>query len=226
MIEEFLYDDAFREELKKDPHHYGEVVFLESILSRGMNVVDVGGHTGVTAIAIGKAVGNTGRVYVFEPVPEYFKMLKRNIGKNDMKNMEVFNAGLSSTRGRLPFYKHGGGSGVTASEDAEQIEVEMVTLDDFMEEAGIHGPLHVINMDCEGSELNALKGAINTLKKDHPVIFCEIHTGYLRQLGQSIDEIVAFLKDIEYQVRPIQVEKLDTETTYEECSHVYAWFKG
>ena len=224
MEEDFVFDNTFRENLKQEPHHYGEVVFLESMLEEGMNVVEAGGHTGVTAVAIGRAVGETGHVHVFEPVPEYFSMLKHNLKKNSVYNMTLYNTGLSNAQGRLPFYKHGGGSGVTEAEDAEQIEVEMTTLDGFINETGAEWPVHVINMDCEGSELNVLKGGTDILEKDHPAIFSEIHTGYLKQLDQSVDDIVGFLKGFNYQVKPVQVEGLDTETTYEKCSHIYAWF--
>ena len=226
MAEDFICNDVFREELKQEPHHYGEVVFVESILEKGMNVIEVGGHTGVTAIAIGKAVGEAGHVYVFEPVPEYFSILKKNVKKNTMHNITLFNTGLSSTQGRVLFYKHGGGSGVTEADDAEKIEVEMTTLNDFLPNENINCPVDVINMDCEGSELNVLKGGMNILKKDHPAIFSEVHSGYLKQLNQSVNGIVDFLKGLSYQVRPVQVENLDNEMTYEECSHIYAWFEG
>jgi len=42
-------------------------MFLESIASEEMNVIDVGGHTGVTTAAIARKVGKRGRGYSFEP---------------------------------------------------------------------------------------------------------------------------------------------------------------
>jgi len=217
-----IFDHAFREDLKQEPHHYGEVVFLESVVKPGMNVIEVGGNRGVTALAIGNAVGEAGHVYVFEPVPDFYAELESNVFENSMQNMTLLNRGLNSRPGRTPFYKHGGGSGVTESEDAERIEVEMITLDNFMQGADVRTPVHVINMDCEGSELNVLQSGLTVLERDHPQIFCEVHTGYLGQLSQSVEDIVNLLEGIGYTVKPVQVEELDSKPSYEECSHIFA----
>ena len=217
-----IFDDAFREELKQEPHHYGEVTFLESVLEPGMNVIEIGGNRGVTALSIGRAVQDTGHVYVFEPVPDFYTELESNVSQNSMHNMTLFNRGLSSESGRCPFYSHGDGSGVTESDDAELIEVEMTTLDGFMQEPDVRTPVHMINMDCEGSELNVLKSGMNTLRRDRSAVFCEVHAGYLGQLGQSVDDIVNLLKDVGYSVKPVQAEELDSEPSYDTCSHVFA----
>ena len=66
-------------------------MFLESIASEGMNVIDVGGHIGVTTAAIAKKVGERGWVYSFEPVPEYFDILKKNLSANKLENTEAIN---------------------------------------------------------------------------------------------------------------------------------------
>ena len=56
-MEFFLYNSpAFQAFLKDNPHERGEVKFLESIANEGMNVIDVGGHIGVTAVVTAKKV--------------------------------------------------------------------------------------------------------------------------------------------------------------------------
>jgi len=66
-------------------------MFLESIASEEMNVIDVGGHIGVTTAAIAKKVGKRGRVYSFEPASEYFDILKKNLSANKLENTEAIN---------------------------------------------------------------------------------------------------------------------------------------
>jgi len=91
-IEFFLYGSpAFENFLKDNPYERGEVMFLESIDSEGMNVIDVGGHTGITTAAIAKKVGKRGRVYSFEPVPEYFDISEKNLSANKLENTEAIN---------------------------------------------------------------------------------------------------------------------------------------
>ena len=70
----FTFDQTFREQLREDPHHNGEIEFLESALNPGMVVIKGGAHCGVTTIASARAVGPTGRVHAFEPVPEHLEL--------------------------------------------------------------------------------------------------------------------------------------------------------
>jgi hypothetical protein len=79
-----------------------------------------------------------------------------------------------------------------------------------------------LNVDCEGSELLVLRGARSLLEEHAPQIFCEIHHGYLGKLNQRPDEIVAFLTQLDYEVRPLRVEDFNGERNVEECSHLHA----
>ncbi len=75
----FLYDSpTFESFLKDNPHEEGEVRFLQSIVEEGMNVVDIGANVGITTVAIAKRIGR-GNIYSFEPVPEYFGTLRKNL---------------------------------------------------------------------------------------------------------------------------------------------------
>jgi len=221
MMNEFTFNEAFRRELRESPHHYGEVAFLESVLKPGMTVIEGGANRGVTAVAIAKCVGANGDVHAFEPVSEYFEMLQANIKRNKMPNITAYNLAISDTTGPLRFYKHGEGSGVTPAEDAEEIQVEGITIADFLSSHHIR-KVDFINLDCEGSELLIFRNAAAWLKKEAPPIFCEVHRQYMEALGHSVNEAVTFLSRLGYGVRPIQVEDLDTPSDFERCSHIYA----
>jgi len=72
----FIYNSpAFKTFLKDHPHERGEVKFLESIVEEGMNVIDIGANIGITTVAIAKKIGKGGRLYSFEPLPEYSHIL-------------------------------------------------------------------------------------------------------------------------------------------------------
>jgi len=223
-MNEFLFNEAFRRELQESAHRYGEVVFLESVLDPGMVVIEAGANRGVTALAIAKAVGKTGHVHAFEPVPEYFEVLEENIARNDIANISPYNLALSDQTGSLSFYKHGEGSGVTPAEDAETIRVEAITLPDFLSAYRVPRA-DFINLDCEGSELRVLRRAHARLKDHGPPIFCELHRQYLQALGHSVNDIVSFLSEIGYSVTPIQVEDLSSPSDFDRCSHLYAFTK-
>ncbi len=220
--EPFRFEDpAFRRDLEDHPHEAGEVAFLESILRPGDTVVEAGGNRGITAVAASRKIGETGRLFVFEPVPEYFEALERNLALNGVSNAELFQAALTDRAGSTPFYKHGGGSGIAPAEDAEKIDVETLGLEDLMER---RGPLtiDVLNMDCEGAELLVFRGAEAVLREQGPQVFCEMHPSYLQRLGQSVEDVVACLEGVGYEVKPLDVERLDQAVGLGDCSHVYA----
>jgi FkbM family methyltransferase len=219
-MESFVFNDRFRKKLRQDAHRYGEVLFLESVLRRGMTVIEGGAHSGITTIATARAVGKNGYVYAFEPVTDYFAYLQANISANGTNNISAINLALSDKTGIVQFYKHGEGSGVTAVDNAEKIHVYATTVCQFI---NMHGAsLDFINLDCEGSELLVLRGARDVLETRGPSIFCEVHHDYLKELNQSVSDIVRFLRTLAYAVKPIQVEDLKIQSNFERCSHIYA----
>ena len=221
-MEPFLYGSPeFEEHLKADAHAAGEIEFLVSIVQPGMRILDIGANRGVVSVALARAVGPTGRVYAFEPVPEYFAALKENLARNRADNVEAFPLALGDREGPLPFYQRGEASGITPGEGAAPLTVQGATVDRFLADQAIDH-IDLMSLDCEGSELRVFQGAASLLREQAPRIFCELHHDYLRHLGSSARDVAAFLEGFGYQVKPLQVEALGTRPALEECSHIYA----
>ena len=220
-MDSFIYNEDFKRELKKDPHPFGEVSFLESLAEPGMTAFDVGANQGLTTVAMAKKLGPNGRVYAFEPVPEYYRSLQANLSRNGTQNVKAYPFALSDRIGRVDYYKDGAGSGIVAQSGAEKISVKVTTLDGFAEEEGLR-QVDLISIDCEGSELLVLKGAERTLEAGALKLFCEIHRGRLEALGQSLGQLVEWLEKRHFQVRPILVDDLDKDVGYEGCTHIFA----
>jgi FkbM family methyltransferase len=220
-MSEFIYDSpAFQHELQSQAHPAGEIRFLKSIAKPGMRVIDVGANKGLTTVAAAREVGRGGHVYAFEPVPEYYATLKANVARNAADNVSVYQLALSNRTGRMRFYKHGEGSGITPTDDAELLWVEATTVGDFLDERET-GKIDVLNLDCEGSELLVLEGAEAMLRKQSPQVFCEIHHEYLKELGQSVTDVAGFLSQLGYIVQPLDVEKPGKKVRLEECTHIW-----
>ena len=58
--------------------------FLAGKIRPGMVVYDVGAHIGQYALFFAKRVGPGGRVLSFEPNPDIFEQLKRNVALNGL----------------------------------------------------------------------------------------------------------------------------------------------
>ena len=77
-------------------------------------------------------------------------------------------------------------------------------------------------MDYEGSELLVFRGAEETLSKNKVKIFCEIHHDFLKQLGQSVEDIVQYLQGLEFQVQSVTLHDLKVGNNFENCEYIYA----
>ena len=56
-----------------------ELNFISNFLKEGDIVFEIGANIGLHALTEALAVGDTGKVYAFEPAPETFVLLKKNI---------------------------------------------------------------------------------------------------------------------------------------------------
>jgi len=225
-LEQFVYDSpAFQARLKEDAHPYGEVAMLEAMAEPGMIALEFGANKGLTTVALARSVGPQGKVHAFEPVPEYYAALLDNLRRNEVDNARIHQLAVTDREREAQYYKHGEGSGIVQADDAEEISVGTISLDTFMAEQAL-GRVDLINMDCEGAELLALRGGEKTLQQYAPSIFCEIHHDYLSRLGQSVDDIVAYLRALDFEVTPVRVEALDEKVEFNKCSHICAATNG
>ena len=91
---------------------------------------------------------------------------------------------------------HGGPEqGKTAMENNRVVTVQGVVLDEYV---AMHGGRRVafLMLDVQGVEYNVLKGAINTLKEQKPVVMFE----YDKRLGgRSADKVLCLLQSLGYE---------------------------
>ncbi len=221
-MEHFLYDSqAFEAFLRDHPHEAAEVKFLQSIMKEGMRAIDVGASIGITAVAMAKEVGENGEVYAFEPHPRYFKILKKNLSSNQLNNVKALEVALTDRAGKIDFYQKELSSGIAFEEGAQKLEVASTTIDKFLNERKVQG-IDVVNMDCEGSELLVLRGAEKTLRTNRVKIFCELHHDFLRQLGQSVADIVEYLQNLGFEVHSVSPDELRVGDELDRPEYIYA----
>ncbi len=181
---------AFKEENVDYLRHYE--------LKRSDVVVDAGGYKGTFTVYAAKAVGENGRIIVFEPDSENYKMLRENVELNGLKNVTLINKALWSKTDRLLFNdKHTAGSSFFGG-SLNSREVDAVSLDDELVGLGITH-LDFIKMDIEGSEAQALEGARRTLaENDVSMAIASYHIVNGKRTSAKVEEI---LRDLGYDVR-------------------------
>lgn len=155
--------------------------------------LDIGAHTGTYAISLAPFAK---KVYAFEPQKMTYYALCGGVALSNMNNIDCINYGLGSDdqvgTQTLNLVSADGGGSTLQEVQCEIIgkeRVEVRRLDDMQ----IQGPISFIKMDIEGNELNAIKGGVETLRRNN----------YPRILFESNcenAELFQFIKDIGYKV--------------------------
>lgn len=171
-------------------------------------VLDVGGHIGLLALPMAKAVGDGGRVFTFEPSAANCASLRAHVAMNRLDNVEVVNAMVGDgDHDAVPFYEHPGVSGrngMAIRKNADQYvrtTRPQVSLDSFCGARGL-AP-NVIKIDVEGAEVQVLRGAREVLRQARPTIFLSVHPAELKLLGSSVEELAAEIEKNGYECREI-----------------------
>lgn len=169
---------------------------LQSIATDNGVFVDIGANVGQHSLALSRSAA---RVIAFEPWHVVRERLSYHIELNQLKNIEVIDAGLSDHNGSQVFFAPSGVNAGIGSFDPDSQqkgnqaagELRLIRGDDYFAE---HPPaqIHLIKMDVEGFEKPALQGLENTLKKYRPVLVCELSYGQ-RLSFCSIEELRSYL---------------------------------
>jgi len=156
-------------------------------------IVDVGSNTGLYALTA-KAVNTSSEVYAFEPVNRVFSKLVNN-NKINNYNIHCINSALSSMDGNGFMYDSGddhvysavvASSKTVNSNDKDQININLLKLDSFIEKSGICD-IDLIKIDVEGHEPEVLIGFERYIEKFKPTIIVEILTD---EAGRKVQELV------------------------------------
>lgn len=130
-------------------------------------VVDVGANVGQFLVAA-KLFAPDSRVIAFEPDPDVCAALERNV--SGYSSVRVHCAGVGRETGRLPLFRHPvslmstlrPSEAVETYDRANTVDVELVRLDDALAD---EPTIDLLKIDVEGFELDALRGARETLKR-------------------------------------------------------------
>ena len=172
---------------------------LELVSARRLRCVfDIGAHLGLHTLFY-SAVAD--QVVSFEPAPQNYARLVDNVGLNGRTNVSTWNVALSDRSTVLDFLDNRisqTGTLLTNAPHAQgfrKIPVQAYRLDDL----DLPAPA-LIKIDCEGAEMQVLRGAAETLRKHRPVVHLEVHP----LLGVSEAEVREFLHSAGYAVQSRQ----------------------
>ena len=149
-----------------------ETKFFNKLVKPGMCVVDIGANIGYYTLLAARLVGQKGTVYAFEPEPDNYEILIRNINANEFNNVVAVRKGIYKDTGKISF-NIGEYSGAHSlfnpySSIINTIEIETITLDDFFIDKS--PVIDVIKIDVEGAEMTVLLGMHRMIHENQNII--------------------------------------------------------
>lgn len=174
----------------------------ENFCDKEKTFLDIGAHVGSYSVELANYFKN---VHSFESCTRTYNFLCANIALNKLDyKIKTYNFGLGDENAKKDFFfrnEDGGGNGFflkNEDHNFNKISVDMKTLDSL----NIEDKIGFIKIDVEGFELNVLKGAENTLKKNNFPKFIfecwrnyegkELLFSYIKNLGYKIITLYGF----------------------------------
>ena len=150
-------------------------------------MIEVGGHVGYLAMYFSHSIGESGRLFVFEPGENNLPYTRRNLSQ--LKNTTLIEKAASNTNGKLHFYLEdltGQNNSLVQDYQAfkdnvensvgslsyREVEIDAVTLDTFVQERDLS--VQFIKIDVEGAEKMVLDGARQLISGQHPCLMVEV----------------------------------------------------
>lgn len=145
-------------------------------------VVDAGANVGVYALALATDPGC--RVAAFEPAPDTFERLRKNLAANDFPGtVSTHPVGLSDADGTATFHRsvypelssfNRYNASRWEAERQSTVEVPVRRLDGLVEDGDLPPPDH-LKVDVEGHAFELLSSARRTLEEHRPTVYVELH---------------------------------------------------
>lgn len=174
-----------------------ELNVFSSMIKPGSIILDVGANIGVYSLIAARHTGSKGRVYAFEPVPENFELLSRNIRQNELKNVVCINKAVGSSNGKIEMEIEKGSIAThyVSSSPKNPTAVPVTTIDSFIKNKKI-SRVDLIKMDIEGYEGFAIEGGLSLLKQPRIKLLMEFSADFIALSGKQPEAVAAKLLEL------------------------------
>ena len=151
-----------------------ELTTLDSV--RNKDIIDAGGYVGDTALLFSSYTDKS--IHVFEASPSNMDIIRETIRLNQLENIVPVSKALGEKSGTATFSLGERNSCNSLIERPgynypNHIEVPVITLDDYVRENNLE--VGLIKVDIEGGEQLLLKGAVETIRTQHPILLISIY---------------------------------------------------
>jgi len=198
--------------LGASPHWPGSTAAFRECMKSGMAVVDLGAWIGYYTLLAASMVGETGRVYAFEPDPANYALLEKNVLENGYRNIVCRRQAVSDRSGEARLFageysvSHSL-STFAAVDPSRSIPVTTTSLDDFFRGQG-WPKIDFIKMNLEGWEGYVIEGMKELMARSpHLKIMMEYYPDLMQKTESDSAAMITRLTDAGFTIRIIDEEK-------------------
>jgi FkbM family methyltransferase len=173
---------------------------MKLLLPPGGTFVDVGANFGTFSLLASRIVGAAGSVIAFEPQRRLVSLIERSVELSGATNCEVMQAACGRNRGELPLLvpdddsgRAGFFPGFSGRKKHTSEHVNVIPLDSLQ-----LGSISLIKIDVEGSEMDVLAGAQETLRHLKPAVMIELNPWSAAAAGRIPAAVIEWLQAIGY----------------------------
>ena len=153
----------------------------------------------------------------------------KNLNLNNLKNINFFNNAVSSVVGEDVLFHESINDWESSQthrnfKTSKEIVVDSITIDRLLKGYFLDDYNVIIKLDIEGNEINAIKGALEVIKKSHPLIIIEF-SKYIFQNLDNIDYLKNFLIKYDYSIFDINYKKKNVEEVLEMLNNLNKRYK-
>ena len=190
---------------------YHELNIIKKLSKEGkLLFVDCGCNYGFYSLYTA-SLSEKNEILSIEASKNTLEELIKNLNLNNLKNINFFNNAVSSVVGEnVPFHEsiNDWESSQTHRnfKTSSELMVYSITIDSLLKEYFLDDYNVIIKLDIEGNEINAIKGALEVIKKSHPLIIIEF-SKYIFENLDNIDYLKNFLIKYDYSIFDINYNK-------------------
>lgn len=187
-----------------------EIDIAKKEIHKGDTVLELGAYIGYHTLIFAKLVGDNGKVIAFEPEPNNFELLKRNVEVNNYKNIILVQKAVSNKTGKIKIYlskKNKGDHRIFDSRDNRDFtEIDAIRLDEYFKNN--KNKINFIWMSIQGAEFDAIQGMSDILRESKNVkIVSEFTPHLLEKFGRKSEEYLRTLQDYGFKIQHLDRKK-------------------
>jgi len=189
---------------------FTDLVYFCELKKSNPVIFDVGANIGMATLFFKKFYPDA-KVYAFEPDIETFEYLKENVSNNGLKNIFLYEFGLSNFEGESSFYTEEHGDGMATllkpmkeSETKNMMEkkVKIKRLSNFIKKNGIKH-IDILKIDTEGAEGKIIED-IDEFLSNIDIVLLEYHYNKKIADENSLKKIIEVFEKRNFQYRKVK----------------------